>query len=166
MRLKSNASWISGNAEQYFTVIKPAFIWKARFSMAPLIDITARDMYNEGHGSMKIYFQSLIPIADSKGEEIDQGSMVRYLAEAIWFPTSAISDYIHWESIDSTSARIFMSYGELTISGIFKFNDKGDIISFEAKRYGEFDGNGDYIPDMYIGRLPVADTAELKTVVQ
>jgi hypothetical protein len=31
--------------------------------------------------------------------------------------------------------------------------------------YGEFDGNGDYIPDMFIGRLPVADTTELKTVV-
>jgi hypothetical protein len=31
--------------------------------------------------------------------------------------------------------------------------------------YGEFDGNGDYIPDMYIGRLPVADTIELKTAI-
>ncbi len=31
--------------------------------------------------------------------------------------------------------------------------------------YGEFDGNGDYIPEMYIGRLPVADTTELKSVV-
>jgi hypothetical protein len=31
--------------------------------------------------------------------------------------------------------------------------------------YGEFDGNGDYIPDMYIGRLPVADTTELKSVI-
>jgi hypothetical protein len=31
--------------------------------------------------------------------------------------------------------------------------------------YGEFDGNGDYIPEMYIGRLPVADTNELKTAV-
>jgi hypothetical protein len=31
--------------------------------------------------------------------------------------------------------------------------------------YGEFNGNGDYIPDMYIGRLPVADTTELKTVI-
>jgi hypothetical protein len=31
--------------------------------------------------------------------------------------------------------------------------------------YGEFDGNNDYIPEMYIGRLPVADTTELKTVV-
>ena len=31
--------------------------------------------------------------------------------------------------------------------------------------YGEFDGNGDYIPEMYVGRLPVADTTELKTVL-
>ena len=31
--------------------------------------------------------------------------------------------------------------------------------------YGEFDGNGDYIPEMYVGRLPVSDTTELKTVV-
>lgn len=32
--------------------------------------------------------------------------------------------------------------------------------------YGEFDGNGDYIPEMFVGRLPVADTNELKTVVR
>ena len=32
--------------------------------------------------------------------------------------------------------------------------------------YGEFDGNGDYIPEMFIGRLPVADTTELKSVIQ
>jgi hypothetical protein len=31
--------------------------------------------------------------------------------------------------------------------------------------YGEFDGNGDYFPEMFIGRLPVADTTEVKSVV-
>jgi hypothetical protein len=31
--------------------------------------------------------------------------------------------------------------------------------------YGEFDGYGDYIPEMFIGRIPVADTTELKTAV-
>jgi hypothetical protein len=31
--------------------------------------------------------------------------------------------------------------------------------------YGEFDGEGDYIPEMFIGRLPVADTNDVKTVV-
>jgi hypothetical protein len=32
--------------------------------------------------------------------------------------------------------------------------------------YGEFDGDGDYIPDMYIGRLPVADTNEVNYTVK
>lgn len=31
--------------------------------------------------------------------------------------------------------------------------------------YGEYDGNGDFIPEVYTGRLPVADTNELKIVV-
>lgn len=31
--------------------------------------------------------------------------------------------------------------------------------------YAEYDGNGDYFPEMYTGRLPVADTNELKSVV-
>jgi hypothetical protein len=31
--------------------------------------------------------------------------------------------------------------------------------------YGEFDGNGDYIPEMFIGRLPVSDTTQLKTTL-
>ncbi len=32
--------------------------------------------------------------------------------------------------------------------------------------YGEFDGNGDYLPDMYIGRIPASDTTSVKSVVQ
>jgi len=32
--------------------------------------------------------------------------------------------------------------------------------------YGEFDGNGDYIPDMYIGRIPVKDTTSVKSFVE
>jgi hypothetical protein len=31
--------------------------------------------------------------------------------------------------------------------------------------YGEFNGNGDYIPEMFVGRLPAADTTEVKSVV-
>ena len=32
--------------------------------------------------------------------------------------------------------------------------------------YGEFDGNGDYIPDMFIGRIPATDTTSVKSIVQ
>ncbi|MCA1741028.1 MAG: C25 family cysteine peptidase, partial [Bacteroidales bacterium] len=32
--------------------------------------------------------------------------------------------------------------------------------------YGEFDGDGDYIPELFIGRLPVSDTTQLKGMVK
>jgi hypothetical protein len=32
--------------------------------------------------------------------------------------------------------------------------------------YSEFDGNGDYIPELYSGRLPVADTTQLRIVLK
>ncbi|MDX9772328.1 MAG: C25 family cysteine peptidase [Bacteroidales bacterium] len=32
--------------------------------------------------------------------------------------------------------------------------------------YGEFDGEGDYIPELFIGRLPAADTTQLKGMVK
>jgi len=32
--------------------------------------------------------------------------------------------------------------------------------------YGEFDGEGDYIPELFIGRLPVKDTTQLKGIVK
>lgn len=31
--------------------------------------------------------------------------------------------------------------------------------------YGEFDGNGDFLPDMYVGRIPAKDTASVRSVV-
>lgn len=32
--------------------------------------------------------------------------------------------------------------------------------------YGEFDGHGDFLPDMYIGRIPAKDTASARTVAE
>jgi hypothetical protein len=140
MRSKPDGSWMSIAAEQYFIVSKPAFIWKAKVKVAPLLSLVARDKYVDGRGNMLIKLLALFKIADSKGQEIDQGSMLRYLAETIWFPTAALSSYNHWEPIDSLSARATMTNGGITASGTFHFNERGDVTAFEAKRYGEFNG--------------------------
>ena len=47
---------------------------------------------------------------DAKGKEIDQGALLRYLGEIVWVPSAALSDYITWEEMDSTTARATMSY--------------------------------------------------------
>lgn len=140
MRLDKDKSWMPVEAEQYFTTEEPGFIWKANIKMAPLIHISGRDKYNDGKGNMLIKILSLISVADSKGKEIDQGTLLRYLAETMWFPSAALNDYIIWEEIDEYNAKATMTYGDITASGVFTFNDKGQVINFEAERYGEFDG--------------------------
>jgi len=133
MRLKEEQSWMPVEAEQYFTIDEPGFIWKARIKAAPLFYIVGRDKYYKGRGNMLIKVLSLIPVADSKGKEMDQGTLLRYLAETVWFPTAALSSYITWEEIDTNSAKATMSYGGITAFGVFTFNDKGEVINFVAK---------------------------------
>lgn len=140
MRLKAEQSWMNAQVEQYFRTEEPGFIWAVDIKMAPLVHIVGRDKYIDGRGNMFIKVLSLITVANGSGKEIDQGTLLRYLAETIWLPTEALSDLISWEAIDSKSAKATMSYKGVTASGIFTFNEKGEVINFVAQRYGDFDG--------------------------
>lgn len=160
MRLGMDKSWIPFEAEQYFTTVEPSFIWKANIKMAPLFHISGRDKYENGEGNMLIKILSIFPVADSKGKEIDQGTLLRYLAETMWFPTAALNEYLAWEEVDTYTARATMTYGEITASGIFTFNDMGEVINFEAKRYGEFDGE----TSLETWSIPVRDYKEFQGV--
>ncbi len=54
----------------------------------------------------------------------------------------------------------------LLIIGDVNHIPRSDVTSnISDMYYGEFDGGGDYIPEMFIGRLPVSDTNDVKTVV-
>jgi len=135
MRTSPDGKWMPFAAEQYFTTNPPGFIWTANVQMMPGVSLAGRDLYTEGKGHMLIKVLSLVPVADAKGAETDQGTLIRYLAEICWFPSAALSDYLTWEQLDSTSARATMRYGEVSASGVFSFNENGDMQSFEANRY-------------------------------
>ncbi|MFZ5591481.1 MAG: DUF6544 family protein, partial [Bacillota bacterium] len=140
MRLKEDGPWMPARVQQYFRVDEPGFIWQVKASMAPGLFFAGRDKYVGGRGHMLIKVLSLIKVADARGKEIDQGTMLRYLAETMWFPAAALSSYIKWEEVDAHSARATMTYGGITACGVFTFNREGDVISFVAQRYGEFGG--------------------------
>ncbi|HLV09779.1 MAG TPA: DUF6544 family protein, partial [Halanaerobiales bacterium] len=79
LRLEQEQPWMSVEADQYFTTNQPGFIWKANIKAFPFFHISGRDKYYNGRGEMLIKPLSLFTIADSKGEEIDQGTLLRYL---------------------------------------------------------------------------------------
>lgn len=126
----------NAQAEQWFTVDNPAFIWKVKVDMMPLVFFTGRDKFSDGKGSMLIKILSLINIVNSRdNEKINQGTLQRYLGEIVWFPTAAVSPFIKWEEVDSVTARATMTYKETTGSALFYFNENGDFIKFTAMRY-------------------------------
>ncbi len=139
-RQTENGQWMPFNAVQYYSVDPPAFVWRARFDMAGLPLIEVRDSYIEGEGKTRVRAAYVVPFGSESGPEVDQGDLLRFLNETMWFPSAALSDYIQWEPIESDSARATMTYGRVTASAVFEFNENGDLVDMSAQRFGKFDG--------------------------
>ena len=151
---------MSVEADQVFRVQEPGFIWLATIYAAPGVHISGRDRYMDGLGHMLIRPMSLFTVADEEGREIDQATLLRYLAEIVWFPDAALQEYIEWEPVSDFVARATMAHGDVRASGEFTFSPEGDVLSFAAERYGEF--NGEYRLETWV--IPLSGHQEFSGV--
>ncbi len=123
--------WVDITGEQYFTTQKPGFIWKGTTSM-----FVARDMYISDKGGLTATLFSLINVVDVKGEKYNQGELLRWLSESVWFPTNLLpSENLQWTAINDSSAKLTFNYLDLSLFYIITFNPKGEIVQMETKRY-------------------------------
>lgn len=139
-RLKREGRWMNIVAEQDYTVNPPGFVWRARFKMAGVPFMFGQDTYADGHSRMHGKLLGLFTVVDGHGDEVDQGTMVRYLQEMIWFPTAYLGDNIHWEAVDDHAADVTLTAYGHSVTGRVFFDDSGRLLSFAAQRYGDFDG--------------------------
>ncbi len=136
MRTKPNGRWMHFSAEQYFNIEDPGFIWTTKVNAVPLLYLDGRDLLKNGEGHMLIKFLSLFPVVNEGGnEQINTGSMLRFLGEICWFPSAAKNDYLQWKSTGENSARANFIWKGKKVSGEFHFNDSGELVFFEAMRY-------------------------------
>jgi hypothetical protein len=140
MRPRKSGPWIPFRAVQFNRLDDPALIWTARVRAFPLVHLLGRDLYRGGHGHMLIRLLGVVPVADATGPEIDQGTLVRVLGEASWYPSFALSPLVSWEESGPSSARATIVHGGVTAAGTFRFDGAGDVVGFEAERYMESEG--------------------------
>lgn len=151
MRMKPNGKWMSFTAEQYFNTIAANFVWYTRVQSFAGVELLGRDKLKEGEGHMLIKLMGLIPLVNNApNPQIDNDSMIRYLAEICWFPSAALSEQIHWISIDSSSAEATFTVNEKQVKGIFEFSDEGDFVSFRGMRH--FSVGKDTMPENWLVR--------------
>ena len=128
--------WAPFAAIEHFTVSPPGFLWDARVRTAPLVVTRVRDAYIGGEGAMRAKVTGLVTVADQHGTpEMAAGSLLRYLAEAAWFPTALLpSAGVRWAAIDDDSARATLTDGATTVSMDAHFGPEGEIARVTAMR--------------------------------
>ncbi len=136
IRTDPHQAWMPITALQYFSVDPPAFLWAARAQASTLFWLDARDHYREGRGSMWIRLLSSLDIADAKGPDIDQGALMRYLAEMMWFPTSFLQNpHLRWESLDPQRAKLTFLGKHARATLTLNVNPKGQLTRVEGLRF-------------------------------
>lgn len=130
MRLdEKNGKWLPLRARQYFSTHPPGFLWDARVRMAPLVTARVLDSYRNGAGSLRARLFNTFTVADESGTgQMAAAELVRYLAEAVWFPTALLpGPFLKWEAIDDHTARARLHDGHTEVHLTFYFNEKDEI---------------------------------------
>lgn len=127
---------------QYVSTIRPGFIWDARMRMAPLIDARVIDMYKRGSGTLLAKLAGVVTVANAAAtKELDTGELMRYLAEAVWFPTTLLpGPNLKWEPVGLGSAIAILTDSNYEVRLRFYFNDRGEIVRSTGERYLGTDG--------------------------
>lgn len=146
-------NWKPFTSTQKIITRRPGFLWDACMSMAPGVNIHVRDAFIRGKGILRAALLGLLPVADIKdSRDIAQGELLRFFAEAAWYPTALLpSQGVHWEAIDARSARATLTSGQLTATLLFRFNDEGLIDSVRAEARGR-SVNGAIVQTPWEGR--------------
>ena len=123
--------WTSIQGEQYFTLNPPGFLWQGKTQF-----FSARDMYMNREGRLIVHLLSLVPIVNVKGPSVDQGELLRWLAECIWFPTSLLPrPGLQWEALSDLSAKLHITHHNQSVSCTVFFNERFEICRLETHRF-------------------------------
>jgi hypothetical protein len=151
---ESGEQWRPFESTQRVITRRPGFVWDARIQMAPAMPAFVHDAYVAGKGVLTAKLFGLITVMEQPATpELAQGELLRFFAEAVWYPTALLpSQGMVWEPINDSQAHATLTDGETTVTLLFHFNEQGLIDTVRAEgRYR--DVGGEQIATPWQGRF-------------
>lgn len=151
---ETEPKWVTFTSNQLVVTRRPGFDWDARMRMGPGVHVFVHDAYVAGEGLLHAALLGFKTLADLHGTpEVAQGELMRFLAEAAWYPTALLpSQGVQWQAVDKTSARATLRDGDVSVTLRFRFNDAGLIDSLRAEVRGRV-VSGAVVPTPWVGRF-------------
>lgn len=140
---EAGEQWQPFTSSQRVVTHRPGFVWDARIRLAPAMKIFVHDAYVAGEGVLTASLFGLFTVMNQPNtQKLAQGELMRFLAEAVWYPTALLPGQgVVWEAIDDSQARATLTDGPLTVTLLFHFDTRGLIDTVRAEgRYRDVDG--------------------------
>lgn len=132
----ATSSWHAFTATQHVTVYPPGFVWDATIRMMPGLSVRVLDACVDGQGKLWAWLGGVVPVADpTPGPALNEGELLRYLAEAPLYPTALLPGMgVRWTPISNRSARATLTHRGTTASLVFHVNDRNEVEHVTGKR--------------------------------
>ena len=146
------ARWLEFASTQRVLLSRPGFDWDARIRLLPGLAFRVHDAYAAGEGILTARLLGL-PVVNLRGTpELARGELMRFLAEAAWYPTALLpSQGVHWTPVDDRHARATFADGDTRVSLAFGFGTDALIESVRADDRGRMVA-GKVVPTPWEGR--------------
>jgi len=156
---ETGEQWKPFTSTQRVITQRPGFDWEGRIEMMPGLTVRVHDAYIAGKGILHASLFGLLSLVNMRDTpEMAQGELMRFFAEAAWYPTALLpSQGVNWEAVNDTSAKATMKDGETTLIMLFRFNEKGLIESVRAEARGRT-VEGKVVPTPWEGRWESYET--------
>ena len=139
---ETGEQWKPFVSTQRVVTQRPGFDWDARIAMMPGVTVRVHDAYVAGQGLLRAALFGLVPLADVHGTPmIAQGELMRFFAEAVWYPTALLpSQGVHWKAVNGSTATATLRDADNEVTLLFRFNENDLIESVHAAARGAMVG--------------------------
>lgn len=146
--------WKAFTSEQQVVIRRPGFDWDGRIQLFPAVPVHVHDAYVAGEGVLHASLLGAITLANQRGSgEIAQGELMRFLAEAAWYPTALLPSHgVRWSAVDDRSATATLVDEALSVTLRFTFLPDGPIDTVDADARARMAG-GTLVPTPWHGRF-------------
>jgi hypothetical protein len=146
--------WKPFTSDQLVVTRRPGFDWNGRVAMMPGLPVRVHDAYVTGEGILHASLLGLFSVVDMRGSgDVAEGELMRFFAEAAWYPTALLpSQGVRWEPRDDRSAYTTLTEGDISITMLFTFDERGLIETVRAEGRGRTVGD-EIVPTPWQGRF-------------
>ena len=150
----TESNWKPFASDQLVATRRPGFDWNGCVAMAPGVPVRVHDAYVAGEGVLHASLLGLFTVVDMRGTgDVAEGELMRFLAEAAWYPTALLpSQGVSWEAVDDRSAHATLQEGDVSVTMLFTFDERGLIDAVRAEARGRAVG-GEVVPTPWRGRF-------------